>query len=219
MISKWPSKEGIKHQPHHFLAETFVLHNRNPHLIQHHLPAAAETRCSPSSVTFGSLARLLFVNSNIVINTIDWLWELNGKDTVFWIWNINPLRICHRSISCTFKHCLVSQPKAFCKCNLSHGGKKTSKSLITIIALPRLDRFNFKVKCCQNRDPMWFIITKKVKIKYFTVLFWGRKIPWSHQVGMSTTYLYWIFRLYNAICLMSFASQTKRTLTCMTAYW
>lgn len=84
-IKRW---EGTEHQPRHFLAETYVLHKRNPHLIQHHLPAAAEIRCSPSSVTFGSLARLLFVNSNIVINTIDWLWELNGKDTVFWIWNI-----------------------------------------------------------------------------------------------------------------------------------
>ena len=74
-------------------------------------------------VTCESLACLLFVNSNIVPNTIDWLWELNGKDTVFWSWSINLVHICHRSISCAFKHCLVSQPKAFCKCNLSHGGK------------------------------------------------------------------------------------------------
>lgn len=87
------------------------------------LHSASSNSCSPSSVTSESLACLLFTNSNVVINTIDWLWELNRKDWVFWSWNINPVHICHRSVSYAFKHCLVSQPKAFCKCNLSHGGK------------------------------------------------------------------------------------------------
>lgn len=51
---------------------------------------------------------------------VDWLWQLKGTDRVFWSWSRNPM--C-RSISCAFKHCLVSQPKSFCKCHLSPEGK------------------------------------------------------------------------------------------------
>lgn len=97
------------------------LHTRKRCLIQPPLPAAAAARGSPSSVRFESLACLLFPNSSIVINTIDWWQELNRR--VFWSWNINPVFICRRNISRAFKHCLASQPKAFFKCNLSHAEK------------------------------------------------------------------------------------------------